>query len=182
MFAPRLKNLKDLRTLSLLTQAELADRAGVSVRTVGAAERCACRPKAATAQKIAAGLGVEPHELWRLSPGTDAAAVSAAVDELVAQTLTGEDGATWVEDQLIKEFRYRLDDNHGAADAVWRNVESHAGFYVALSSLMRIVGWASACGNTALVAVIHDAVRVICKTEWHPLHAENGEGDGRGPA
>lgn len=180
MFGPKLTRLRDLRHRAGYTQDELAERAGLSVRTVGNAERVAARPKVATIEGLAAGLGVEPSELWRSEP--DVAAVSAAVNELVTQTLTGPAGGPWVEDQLVKEFRHRLDGEDAAADEVWQNVEDHAGFYSALSALLHINTWASVSGNAPLVKALHDAVKVLVETTWRPLHEENGDKGGEGHA
>ncbi len=57
------ENLKRLRTLNALTQAQLAERAGVTTATVARAERDEIEPHMTTIRKLADGLGVEPREL-----------------------------------------------------------------------------------------------------------------------
>ncbi len=58
-------NLKRLRTLSALTQEELAVRAGMSTAAVARIERNEAEPRPSTLRKLAAALGVEPRELVR---------------------------------------------------------------------------------------------------------------------
>ncbi len=58
-------NLKELRTLSALTQEELAVRAGMSTAAVARIERNEAEPRPSTLRKLAAALGVEPRELVR---------------------------------------------------------------------------------------------------------------------
>jgi transcriptional regulator with XRE-family HTH domain len=60
---PELKRLKKLREARLLTQVELAQRAGVSEATVVRLELGQHPPRFATIKKLATALGVEPAEL-----------------------------------------------------------------------------------------------------------------------
>ena len=57
------QRLKRLRTLRALTQAELADRAGVTTATVARIERDEIEPRMTTLRKLAAALEVDPAEL-----------------------------------------------------------------------------------------------------------------------
>jgi len=59
------ENLKRLRTLRALTQAEVAERAGVTTATVARAERDELEPRMTTLRKLAAALEVDPAELVR---------------------------------------------------------------------------------------------------------------------
>lgn len=61
----RLTRLKELRTDALLTQAGLAQKAGLASETVRLVETGKREAQAETIQKIADALGVEPKELWR---------------------------------------------------------------------------------------------------------------------
>ena len=63
-------NLRELRTLSALTQEELADRAGITATALSRIERNEAEPRPSTLRKLAAALGVEPREL--IKRGNDA--------------------------------------------------------------------------------------------------------------
>lgn len=56
-------NLKRLRTLRALTQAELAQKAGLTPATVVRIERNQAEPHMSTIRKLAESLGVDPAEL-----------------------------------------------------------------------------------------------------------------------
>jgi transcriptional regulator with XRE-family HTH domain len=58
-------NLKKLRVLNALTQAELAQSAGLTPAAVARIERNEAEPRMTTLRKLAEALGVEPHELVR---------------------------------------------------------------------------------------------------------------------
>jgi transcriptional regulator with XRE-family HTH domain len=55
--------LKEIRTSRLLTQEELAEKAGVSAATVGNVERNNQEPHFRTIRKLAKALDVDPTEL-----------------------------------------------------------------------------------------------------------------------
>ena len=55
--------LKEARTRELLTQQELAEKSGVGVNTIIRIERNQVEPRGSTIRKLAAALGVDPHEL-----------------------------------------------------------------------------------------------------------------------
>jgi serine-type D-Ala-D-Ala carboxypeptidase/endopeptidase len=55
--------LKRLRILNALTQAQLAERAGVTTATVARAERNEIEPHMTTVRKLADALDVHPREL-----------------------------------------------------------------------------------------------------------------------
>ena len=57
------ERLKRLRTLNALTQAQLAERAGVTTATVARAERDEIEPHMPTVRKLSDALGVHPREL-----------------------------------------------------------------------------------------------------------------------
>jgi transcriptional regulator with XRE-family HTH domain len=57
------QRLKALRIEAALTQAELAEKAGVAVNTVAGLERDEREPHMTTVRKLAAALGVPPREL-----------------------------------------------------------------------------------------------------------------------
>ncbi len=57
------KSLKMQRTLKALTQAQLAEQAGVTTATVARIERDEIEPRMTTLRKLADALGVEPAEL-----------------------------------------------------------------------------------------------------------------------
>ena len=57
--------LKEARTRSLLTQQELADKAGVGVVTIIRIERNQVEPQFRNIRKLAAALDIEPEELVR---------------------------------------------------------------------------------------------------------------------
>ncbi len=59
------EQLKNLRTLRALTQAEVAERAGVTTATVARVERNEIEPRMTTLRKLAAALEVDPAELVR---------------------------------------------------------------------------------------------------------------------
>ncbi len=56
-------NLKRLRVLNALTQAELAQKAGLTPAAVARIERNEAEPRMTTLRKLAEALSVEPHEL-----------------------------------------------------------------------------------------------------------------------
>ena len=58
-------NLKKLRVLNALTQAELAQKAGLTLAAVARIERNEAEPRMTTLRKLAKALSVEPHELVR---------------------------------------------------------------------------------------------------------------------
>ena len=55
--------LKRLRTLNALTQAELAEQAGLTTAAVARIERDEAEPRPTTLRKLASALGVQPREL-----------------------------------------------------------------------------------------------------------------------
>lgn len=55
--------IREARRQAFLTQAELASRAGIGLTTLNRIERGWVEPHFRTIRKIAAALGVEPHEL-----------------------------------------------------------------------------------------------------------------------
>ena len=57
------ENLKRLRTRAALTQAELAERAGLTTAAVARVERDEADPRMTSVRKLARALGVEPSEL-----------------------------------------------------------------------------------------------------------------------
>ena len=63
-------NVRELRTLSALTQEELADRAGITATALSRIECNEAEPRPSTLRKLAAALGVEPREL--IKRGKDA--------------------------------------------------------------------------------------------------------------
>ncbi len=58
-------NLKKLRVLNALTQAELAQKAGLTPAAVARIECNEAEPRMTTLRKLAEALGVEPHEIVR---------------------------------------------------------------------------------------------------------------------
>jgi transcriptional regulator with XRE-family HTH domain len=56
-------NLKRLRILNALTQAELAEKAGLTPAAVARIERNEAEPRMTTLRKLAEALSVEPHKL-----------------------------------------------------------------------------------------------------------------------
>ncbi len=57
------ERLKKQRTLRALTQAQLAERAGVTTATVARIERDEIEPRMTTLRKLAQGLEVDPARL-----------------------------------------------------------------------------------------------------------------------
>ena len=57
--------LKAMRIEQALTQAELADKAGVASNTVARLERNETEPHMSTARKLAQALGVHPRQLTK---------------------------------------------------------------------------------------------------------------------
>jgi transcriptional regulator with XRE-family HTH domain len=57
------ENLRRLRILNALTQAQLAERAGITESAVARAERDETEPHMTTVRKLADALGVHPREL-----------------------------------------------------------------------------------------------------------------------
>ena len=58
-------NLKRLRVLNALTQAELAQKAGLTPAAVARIERNEAEPRMTTLRKLAEALRIEPRELVR---------------------------------------------------------------------------------------------------------------------
>jgi len=58
-------NLKKLRVLNALTQAELAQKAGLTPAAVARIERNEAEPRMTNLRKLAEALSVNPHELVR---------------------------------------------------------------------------------------------------------------------
>ena len=63
------RNLRRTRHDKKLTQEELADRAGLSLRYVGSIERGDVSASVTVLGRIAEALGVEPAELLKISDG-----------------------------------------------------------------------------------------------------------------
>jgi len=59
--------IRELRLRKLLSQRELAERAGVSETTIVKLELGATRPHPSTLRKIAAALGIEAEEMAQLA-------------------------------------------------------------------------------------------------------------------
>jgi transcriptional regulator with XRE-family HTH domain len=59
------RNIKQFRTDSGLSQAELAEKAGISIPYLGSVERGDKWPSPATLSGIAHGLGIEPYDLLK---------------------------------------------------------------------------------------------------------------------
>ncbi len=57
------EKLREIRTRRLLTQVELADKAGVSQSTVANIERDNAEPQFRTIRKLAKALDIDPTEL-----------------------------------------------------------------------------------------------------------------------
>jgi transcriptional regulator with XRE-family HTH domain len=57
------EKLKRLRTLNALTQAELAEKAGLTTAAVARIERDEVEPRPSTLRKLAEALNVQPREL-----------------------------------------------------------------------------------------------------------------------
>ncbi len=57
------EKLKRLRTLNALTQAELAERAGLTTAAVARIERDEAEPRPSTLRKLAEALDVQPRDL-----------------------------------------------------------------------------------------------------------------------
>lgn len=79
---PRLDQLKLLRRRRVLTQHELADRAGVSRAAIARIETGQANARPATIRKLASALHIEPGEL--AGARADAAGILAADPELTA--------------------------------------------------------------------------------------------------
>ncbi len=60
-------NLSQLRKARGLSQEELAHRAGIDRTFVSGCERLVRNPTLTTVEKIAAGLGVDPVELFKVT-------------------------------------------------------------------------------------------------------------------
>nr|WP_312826888.1 helix-turn-helix transcriptional regulator [Brucella anthropi] len=65
------KNLRRARHDKKLTQEELADRAGLSMRYIGAIERADVSASVTVLGQIADALGIEPGELVKRSNAAD---------------------------------------------------------------------------------------------------------------
>jgi transcriptional regulator with XRE-family HTH domain len=59
------KNLRRLREDRLLTQAELADRAGIALSSLVRIENDQVDPRFSSIRKLAQALDADPHELTR---------------------------------------------------------------------------------------------------------------------
>jgi transcriptional regulator with XRE-family HTH domain len=59
------RNLRRLREDRLLTQAELADRAGIALSSLVRIENDQVDPRFSSIRKLARALDVDPHELTR---------------------------------------------------------------------------------------------------------------------
>ena len=59
------QRLREVRISKFMTQAELAEAAGIHQDQVGRIERDEVEPRLSTIRKLAAALGVEPNELAR---------------------------------------------------------------------------------------------------------------------
>ncbi len=58
----KIPRLREFRERSLLTQAELAERSGLSEATINRVEKGRHEPRISTARKLAAALGIPPAE------------------------------------------------------------------------------------------------------------------------
>ncbi len=65
---PQLPSLRRVREARLLTQQELADRAGVHRVTIASLETTSGEARFSTVRKLAAALEVEPSELMQSAP------------------------------------------------------------------------------------------------------------------
>jgi len=63
------RNLRQLREDRLLTQAELAERAGIALSSLVRIENDQVDPRFSSIRKLARALGADPHELTRGSRG-----------------------------------------------------------------------------------------------------------------
>lgn len=59
----KLQRLRQVRERKVLTQAQLAERAGISRVALSKIESCASDPYPTTIRKLAAALGVDPEDL-----------------------------------------------------------------------------------------------------------------------
>ena len=75
------RNIKLFRVHSGFSQAELAEKAGISVPYLGAVERGDKWPSSATLAEIAYSLGLEPHDLLK-PENTSSREVRKVVDKL----------------------------------------------------------------------------------------------------
>jgi transcriptional regulator with XRE-family HTH domain len=66
---PRLPSLRHVRQAKLLTQQDLADRAGVHRVTIASLESNTGEARFSTVRKLAAALEVDPSELMREPAG-----------------------------------------------------------------------------------------------------------------
>jgi len=66
------RRIAELRRLSGLSQARLADSIGTATETVSRLETGAAMPSLARLAAVAQALGVELHELLRVRPGSEA--------------------------------------------------------------------------------------------------------------
>jgi transcriptional regulator with XRE-family HTH domain len=73
-------NMRRLRTEAGLTQEALADRSGVDFASVGRIERAERDPGVRTVARLAAGLGVEPVQLFVDVPASPSKADSTTKD------------------------------------------------------------------------------------------------------
>lgn len=69
--AVRVRNLRQLREAAFLTQAELAQKAGLTEATVSRIEHGHHEPRISTVRRLATALGVHPRELVDPSPKPD---------------------------------------------------------------------------------------------------------------
>lgn len=79
-----LKSLREWRRERLFSLAELAERAGVTEKTVGDIERGHARPRLGTVRKLSDVLGVEPREVAEFGAairGADGGLAASRPDE-----------------------------------------------------------------------------------------------------
>jgi transcriptional regulator with XRE-family HTH domain len=72
--------LRQVRERLFVTQAELAERAGMTEATISRIENGLHRPRISTVRKLASALGVPPEELveWGADDGPDETGKAAA--------------------------------------------------------------------------------------------------------
>lgn len=101
------RNIRRFRKGAGLTQAELAERAGVSEETIGAIERLKFSPNVETLQKIADVFAVEAYELVRTGELKGASEVEERLVRIIAK-LRGKStkDLELAEDLLERIFRH----------------------------------------------------------------------------
>ena len=65
--------LRELRITNVMTQKDLAERAGVAAITIAAIERGVQLPSPKTSRKLAEALGIEPTEIDEVKEAIDRA-------------------------------------------------------------------------------------------------------------